>query len=82
MSKEVLEKAFEKTKEIEEKQMKKLRLAENIGRFSGIAVAVASDTTAVWLILKFMVGLSAVTWIQALGGMLLLNILYIKLKGK
>lgn len=82
MSKEVLEKAFEKTKEIEEKQMKKLRLAENIGRIAGISVAVAMDTTAVWLILKFMIGLSAVTWIQALGGMLLLNILYIKLKGK
>ena len=82
MSRDVLEKAFEKTKEIEEKQMKKLRLAENIGRFAGIAVAVAMDTTVVWLILKFMIGLSAVTWLQALGGMLLLNILYIKLKSK
>ena len=82
MSKEVLEKAFEKTKEIEEKQMKKLRLAENIGRFSGIATAVALDTTVVWLIIKFMIGVSAVSWIQVLGGMLLLSILYIKLKGK
>jgi hypothetical protein len=82
MSKEVLEKAFEKTKEIEERQMKKLRLAENIGKFAGIVTAVALDTTAVWLIIKFMIGLSAVTWVQVLGGMLLLNILCIKLKSK
>ena len=80
MSKEVLEKAFEKTVEIEEKQMKKMRLAENIGRFTGIAVAVAMDTTAVWLIIKFMIGVTAFTWVQALGVMLLANILYIKLK--
>jgi len=80
MSKEVLEKAFEKTKEIEEKQMKKMRLAENIGKFVGIAVAVAMDTTVVWLIVKFMLGAAAFTWVNALGVMLLLNILYIKLK--
>jgi predicted metalloendopeptidase len=80
MSKEVLEKAFEKTKEIEKKQMKKLRLAENIGRLAGITVAVAMDTTAVWLIIKFMLGFAAFTWINALGVMLLANILYIKLK--
>ena len=80
MSKEVLEKAFEKTKELEEKQMKKMRLAENIGRISGIAVAVALDTTAVWLIIKFMLGVTAFTWVNALGVMFLANILYIKLK--
>ena len=82
MSKDVLEKAFEKTKEIEEKQMKKLRLAENMGRFAGISVAIAMDTTAVWLILKFMIGLVTVTWVQTLGVMLLVNILFIKLKSK
>ena len=82
MSKEVLEKAFEKTKEIEEKQMKKLRLAENIGRIAGISVAVAMDTTAIWLIIKFMIGVATFTWVQALGVMLLANILYIKLKSK
>ena len=80
MSKEVLEKAFEKTKELEEKQMKKMRLAENIGKFTGIAVAVALDTTAVWLIIKFMLGVAAFTWVNALGIMFLANILYIKLK--
>ena len=80
MSKEVLEKAFEKTKEIEEKQMKKLRLAENVGRIAGIAAAVAMDTTAVWLIIKFMLGFAAFTWINALGIMFLVNILCIKLK--
>ena len=80
MSKEILERALEKTNEIEEKQMKKLRLAEGIGKFAGIAVAVAVDTTAVWLIIKFMIGAAAFTWIQALGVMLLANILYIKFK--
>ena len=82
MSKEVLEKAFEKTIEIEEKQVKKLRLAENIGRIAGISVAVAMDTTAIWLIIKFMIGVATFTWVQALGVMLLLNIVYIKLKSK
>ena len=46
--------------------MKKLRLAENVGRIAGIAVAVAMDTTAVWLIIKFMLGFAAFTWINAL----------------
>ena len=80
MSKEVLEQALKKTKELEEKQMKKMRLAESIGRFAGITVAVAMDTTAVWLIIKFMLGVTAFTWVNALGVMLLANILYIKLK--
>ena len=80
MSREILEKALNKTNEIEEKQVKKLRLAENIGRFAGISVAVAMDTTAIWLIIKFMLGFAAFTWVNALGAMLLLNILYIKLK--
>ena len=82
MSREILEKALNKTNEIEEKEVKKLRLAENIGRFAGISVAVAMDTTAVWLIVKFMVGIASFTWIQALGAMLLINILYIKFKSK
>jgi hypothetical protein len=82
MSKEILEKAFEKTKEIEEKQVKKLRLAENIGRFVGIGVAVAMDTTAVWLIIKYMLGVAAFTWVNALGVMFLANIFYIKFKSK
>ena len=80
MTREILEKSLEKTNKIEEKQMKKLRLAENIGKFAGIGVAIAMDTTAVWLIIKFMLGLAAFTWVNALGVLLLLNILYIKLK--
>lgn len=80
MSREILEKALNKTNEIEEKEVKKLRLAENIGRFVGIGVAVAMDTTAVWLIIKFMLGFAAFTWVNALGVMLLANIVYVKLK--
>lgn len=80
MTREILEKALNKTNEIEEKQMKKMRLAESIGRFAGISVAIAVDTTAIWLIIKFMLGFAAFTWVNALGVILLLNILYIKLK--
>ena len=80
MTREILEKALNKTNEIEEKQMKKMRLAENMGRFAGISVAIAMDTTAIWLIIKFMLGFAAFTWVNALGVILLLNILYIKLK--
>lgn len=80
MSREILEKALNKTNEIEEREVKKLRLAENLGKFLGIGAAVAMDTTAIWLIVKFMIGVSAVTWVQVLGAMLLFNILYIKLK--
>lgn len=81
MSREVLERAFEKTKEIEEQHMKKLKVAEGIGKVAGVLVAVAVDTTAIWLIIKFMIGFAAFTWVQALGVMLLANIAYIKLKG-
>ena len=80
MSREILEKALNKTNEIEEREVKKLRLAENIGKFAGIGVAVAMDTTAIWLIIKFMLGFAAFTWVNALGVMLLANIVYVKLK--
>ena len=82
MTREILEKALEKTNKIEERQVKKLRLAENIGKFAGISVAIAMDTTAVWLIVKFMLGFAAFTWVNALGIMFLANILYIKFKSK
>ena len=82
MTREILEKALNKTNEIEEKQMKKMRLAENMGRFAGISVAIAMDTTVVWLIIKFMLGFAAFTWINALGVMFLANILYIKFRSK
>ena len=83
MSKEVLEKAFEKTKEIEEKQMKKLRLAENIGR-SSLALALQLPWTPpqFGLSLSSCLGSLPFTWVNALGVMFLANILYIKFKSK
>jgi hypothetical protein len=80
MSREILEKALEKTNEIEEKEVKKLRLAENLGRITGVGLALAMDATAIWLIIKFMLGFAAFTWVNALGVMFLANILYIKFK--
>ena len=80
MSKEILEKALNRTNEIQEKEMKKKKLAENSARILGIVVAIALDATCVWLIVKFMIGVSSFTWIGALGVMLLANLAYAKLK--
>jgi hypothetical protein len=80
MSKEILQRALEKTNEIEEKEVKKLKLAENIGKILGVGITVALDTTLVWLIIKFMLGFAAFTWVNALGAMFLANIIYVKLK--
>ena len=80
MSKELLEKALSKTNEMEEKQKKKMRLAENAGKIAGIAVALAMDATFVWLVVKFMIGVTSFTWVAALGVMLLANLAYGKFK--
>lgn len=74
MSREVLEQALKKTKEIEEKNMKKMRAAELAGKSIGILVALAADATFVWLVVKFMIGVTSFTWVAALGIMLLANL--------
>ena len=56
MSRELLEKALNKTKEMEEKKLKKRKLAENLGTILGIATSMCIDATFVWLIVKFMIG--------------------------
>ena len=76
MSRELLEKALNKTKAMEEKEKKKMRLAENAGKVLGIAVAVSMDATFVWLIVKFMIGITTFSWVAALGVMLLANLAY------
>ena len=76
MSKELLEKALSKTNEMEEKEKKKMRLAENAGKAMGIAVAISLDATFVWLIVKFMIGITTFSWVAALGVMLLANLAY------
>ena len=80
MSRDLLETAFEKTKEIEKQEMKTRKLAETIGHIAGVSVAIALDSAFVWLVVKFLLGVSAFTWLNALGVMLLVNILYVKFK--
>jgi len=80
MSRDLLEEALNKTNEIEEKQKRKMRLAESAGRIAGLVVAVIIDATFVWLIVKFMLGFVAFSWVQALGVMFLVNMIYAKFK--
>ena len=80
MSRDLLEEALNKTNEIEEKQKRKMRLAESAGRIAGLVVAVIIDATFVWLIVKFMLGFVAFSWVQALGVMFLANMIYAKFK--
>ena len=80
MTRDVLEAALEKTKQLEEQEMKTKKLAENIGKITGVVVAISLDSTFVWLIIKFLVGVTAFSWLQALGIMLLANLVYVKFK--
>ena len=80
MSRDLLEEALNKTKEIEEKEKKKMRLAENAGKIAGIIAALTIDATFVWLIVKFVIGVTAFSWVQALGVMFLVNMVYAKFK--
>ena len=80
MSRDLLEEALNKTKEIEEKEKKKMRLAENAGKIAGIIAALTIDATFVWLVVKFMIGAASFTWLAALGVMLLVNLAYGKFK--
>ncbi len=76
MTRELLEKALNKTRELEEKEKKKMRIAESLGKWVGIAIAISLDSTFVWLIVKFMIGVASFTWLGALGVMLLANLAY------
>jgi hypothetical protein len=78
MSRDILEQALNKTKEIEEENLKKMRTAQHLGRVIGIIAAVVIDSTAVWLIVKFLLGFASFSWISALGVMLLVSMLKAK----
>ena len=80
MSRDLLEKALNKTNEMEEEEKKKMRLAETAGMVMGVAVAIVADATFVWLIVKFMIGVSSFSWVAALGVMLLANLAYGKFR--
>ena len=79
MSREVLEQSFNKTKEMEEETLKKMRSAQNLGRILGILAAFSVDSTVVWLIVKFLLGFATFSWINALAVVLLVSLLRAKL---
>lgn len=70
MSKELLEKAFEKTKEEEAKTMKRQKIARAVGVAAGLTAALALDALVVWAIVNFMLGIGA-SYVMILGGVLL-----------
>ena len=80
MTRDLLEAALNKTKELEEQELKTRKLAENIGKITGVLVAITLDTTFVWLIVKFLIGVASFSFLQSLGIMLLANLIYVKFK--
>ena len=79
MSKEVLEKALNKTKEIEEKQLKRMKVAESVGKVVGSVVAVGLDALIVWAVLNYLIGMS-VGFVPTLGFVLLAMFILAKIK--
>lgn len=79
MSQEILEKAFKKTKELEERQLKKMKMAEAAGRVVGSLIAVALDAVVVWAIINYLIGMS-VGFVPVLGGILMSMFILAKIK--
>lgn len=79
MTKDILEKAYEKSKEIEEKQLKRMQLAGAVGTVLGAGVAILLDTTVFWLIAKYLVGFS-ISWVAVLGYSLAFSMIMYKVK--
>lgn len=79
MTRQLLEQAFAKTKEIEDKKHKRMELAKRFGTAAGALVALLLDSTFIWAVLNFMVGVSF-SWLATLGSYTLLNLFIGKLK--
>ena len=77
MSKDVLEAALQKTRDLEEKEKKRMKLAETFGRIAGALVAWVVDATFVWAVVNFMIGASF-TWLASAGVIALLWIVSLK----
>jgi hypothetical protein len=72
MSKDILEKAYEAAAKQEEKEKKRLKAAESVGKLVGMTVAVSIDATAVWVAVRFLLGVTTFTWWSGLGVVILL----------
>ncbi len=79
MSEEILEKALKKTKELEEKAEKRMKVAKAIGVVAGTAIALTLDAGIAWLIVNFMIGVS-VPFLSVLGVVILIQLLLTKVK--
>lgn len=79
MSEEILEKALNKTREIEKQAEKRMRIARALGVVTGSAIALAIDSLLTWAIINFMVGIS-VSFVATLGTVLLIQLLLVKVK--
>jgi uncharacterized protein YacL len=79
VSQEILEKAFNKTKELEQKQLKQMKIAEMTGRVVGSIVAVTLDALVVWAIVNYLIGLS-VGFVPVLGGILMSMFILAKIR--
>ena len=79
MSKEVLEKALNKTKELEERQLKRMKVAEGAGKVAGSIVAVGLDALVVWAIVNYLIGMS-VGFVPVLGSILIAMFILAKIK--
>ena len=79
MSQEILEKAFNKTKELEEKKLKQMKIAEMAGRVVGSLVAVALDALVVWAIVNYLIGMS-VGFVPVFGGILMSMFILAKIR--
>ena len=77
MSKDVLEAALQKTRDLEEKEKKRMKLAETFGRIAGALVAWVIDATFVWAVVNFMIGASF-TWLASAGVIALLWMVSLK----
>ena len=79
MSQEILEKAFNKTKELEQKQLKQMKIAEMAGRVVGSLVAVTLDTLVVWAIINYLIGMS-IGFVPVMGSVLMSMFILAKIK--
>ena len=73
MSKEVLERALNRTNKLEEDEQKKMRVAEIVGKTLGVSVALAVDALVIWAVLNFMISYS-IGYLPILGGLILVQL--------
>jgi hypothetical protein len=79
MSQEILEKAFNKTKELEKKQLKRMKIAETVGKVVGSLVAIALDSLIVWAIINYLIGMS-IGFVPVMGSVLMSLFILAKIK--